>query len=356
MKYNEELTDIQNDMLSEMPSTYSKLKGTWLWEMFKAFAIKIFELLGLLTETAEKLNIENLKGDELDAYVQQWTDIKRKKAQRAEGYINVTGDGMVYAGTLVASGNVQYEITENTKISGTTPVHIVATESGEVGNTDKNTVTTMVTSNANVKSITNPDKIEGGTDEETDDALRERYYLRLSMPATSGNKAHYILWARECFGVGGAKATRDTEVNNKVNLYICGDEGDVADVSTVELVQNYIDPHINGDGSGVAPIGAVCEVFSAGIKALKVTGIVELNNTLNGEDTLDNIRAAITKHLAQINFQKTEISYARLLNIILGCDGVNDITDFKLNDGYINITCTETEIFSLTDFEMEVEQ
>ena len=81
-----------------------------------------------------------------------------------------------------------------------------------------------------------------------------------------------------------------------------------------------------------------------------------MNNTLNGADTLDNIRAAITKYLAQINFQKTEISYARLLNIALGCEGVNDITDFKLNGGYTNITCEETEIFSLTDFEMEVEK
>lgn len=36
------------------------------------------------------------------------------------------------------------------------------------------------------------------------------------MPATSGNKANYILWARECVGVGGAKAARDKSVNNKV--------------------------------------------------------------------------------------------------------------------------------------------
>ena len=354
MKYNEELMDIQNDMLSEMPSTYSKLKGTWLWEMFKAFAIKIFELLGLLTETAEKLNIENLQGDELDAYVQQWTDIKRKKAQRAEGYINVTGDGMVYAGTIVASGNVQYEITEDIKISGTTPVHIVATESGEVGNTDKNTVTTMVTSNANVKSITNPEKIEGGTDEETDDVLRERYYLRLSMPATSGNKAHYILWARECDGVGGAKVTRDAEVNNKVNLFICSDDRNAPDEKVIKNVQNYIDPNKNGDGSGVAPVGAICEVFSAGIKSVLISGKLVLDNTLSEEETIQNIKTAIVDYFSQNNFNKTELSYARILNIALSCNGVNDITDFKVNNGYSNIQCEETEIFSLDGFIMEV--
>ena len=103
MNYNEELSGIQKDMLDEMPSTYSKLKGTWLWEMFKAFAIKIYEFLQLLTDTAGKLNVENLQGDELDAYISQWTDIKRKKAQKASGYIDVTGSGTVYAGTLVSN-------------------------------------------------------------------------------------------------------------------------------------------------------------------------------------------------------------------------------------------------------------
>ena len=131
MNYNEEISDIQADMLNEMPSTYSKLKGTWLWEMFKAFAIKIFELLGLLTETANKLNIENLQGDELDAYVRQWTDITRKTAQRASGYIEVTGNGTIYAGTLVSNGSVQYKVMADTEINGTAEVYITAVQAGE---------------------------------------------------------------------------------------------------------------------------------------------------------------------------------------------------------------------------------
>lgn len=356
MNYNEEISDIQADMLNEMPNTYSKLKGTWLWEMFKAFAIKIFELLGLLTETANKLNIENLQGDELDAYVSQWTDIARKIAQRASGYIEVTGNGTIYAGTLISNGSVQYKVMADTEINGTAEVYITAVQAGESGNTVANTINTMVTSNANVKSITNTKPIEGGADEETDDALRERYYLRLSMPATSGNKAHYILWARECVGVGGAKATRDKSINNKVNVYICDDNGEVADTATVSLVQDYIDPNKNGDGSGVAPIGAICEVFSAGIKPVNISGAVELDNTLDADEVLNNIKTDVAKYLSQINFQKTELSYARLLNIALSCDGVNDITDFKLNARYANITCKETEIFSLANFEMEVEQ
>lgn len=355
MNYNEEISDIQSDLLNKMPDTYSKTKGTWLWEMFKSFSIKISEFLQLLTDTADKLNIENLQGDELDAYVKQWTDIKRKKAQKAEGYIEVKGSGTLYEGTLVSAGNVQYETTKDITVNDEATVPIIAVSAGTAGNTPANTVITMVTSNANVKSITNPEAVEGGTDEETDEALRERYQLRLSMPATSGNKAHYILWATECIGVGGAKATRDTVVPNKVNVYICGDNGESADADTIDLVQKHIDPNKNGDGSGVAPIGAVCEVFSAGIRQINISGTVESDNTVDAETILENIKTSIGDYIRRINFRKTEISYARLLNIALGCEGIGDITDFKLNDGYINVGCKETEIFTLGKFDMEVE-
>lgn len=174
------------------------------------------------------------------------------------------------------------------------------------------------------------------------------------MPATSGNKAHYILWARECVGVGGAKATRDTEINNKVNLYICDDDGGTANIDTINLVQAYIDPNKNGDGSGTAPIGAICEVFSAGIKAVSISGKIELDNTLDEVTTISNVKSDILKYLSQINFNKTELSYAKLLNIAVSSLGVNDVTDFKVNDGYSNISCEETEIFTIKEFSLEV--
>ena len=355
LDYNEEISDIHSDLIDEMPDTYSKVKGTWLWEITKSFSLKIYELLQLLNDTAAKLSIENLQGDELDAYARQWTDIRRKKARKAEGYIEVTGNGTLYSGTLVSSGSMMYETTKDVNVNGMALVPVTAVQAGSEGNTVENTVTLMVTSNANVKNITNPNPIDGGADEETDDALRDRYHIRLSMPATSGNKAHYILWATECMGVGGAKAARDKEIPNKVNVYICGDKGESADSDTVALVQKHIDPNMNGDGSGAAPVGAICEVFSAGIKSVSVKGKIELDNTVTGEIVVENIKTALSSYVRKINFRKTEISYARLLNIALGCDGVSDITEFKVNDGYTNISCGETEIFTVSEFNMEVE-
>ena len=144
-------------------------------------------------------------------------------------------------------------------------------------------------------------------------------------------------------------------VRNKVNVYICGDNGEPADVDIIDSVQKYIDPNVNGDGSGVAPVGAICEVLSAGVKRINISGRVEPDNTINKENMLENIKTAIESYIRTINFRKTEISYARLLNIALGSEGVSDITDFKLNGGYANILCDETEIFALNKFSLEVE-
>lgn len=44
-----------------------------------------------------------------------------------------------------------------------------------------------------------------GEDIETDDALRQRYLDSARRPATSGNKYHYMEWALQVPGVGGAR-------------------------------------------------------------------------------------------------------------------------------------------------------
>ena len=109
MDYNKDVSVILEELLNEMPNNYTKLKGTWLWEMFKAFSIKLHNSLELLTEVSNKFDIANLQGDELDAYVQQWSDIKRKTAKNANGYIKVIGNGTIYKGTIVSNGIINYE-------------------------------------------------------------------------------------------------------------------------------------------------------------------------------------------------------------------------------------------------------
>ena len=52
--------------------------------------------------------------------------------------------------------------------------------------------------------VTNEHATTGGSNDETDTQLRERYNEYISRPVTSGNKYQYISWAKSVPGVGDA--------------------------------------------------------------------------------------------------------------------------------------------------------
>ena len=171
-------------------------------------------------------------------------------------------------------------------------------------------------------------------------------YLSGRIPASVAPKGRHIILGLSSFVFAG------TLFYDAVSNYISNGP---STATIIQNVQNYIDPNINGDGSGVAPIGAICQVYGAKEKALTISGTVEPDNTIDSDEVLENIQTALTEYLSKINFNTTEVSYAKLLNIAIGCEGVNDITDFRLNNGYSNISCDETEIFYIGSFDMEVE-
>ncbi len=49
------------------------------------------------------------------------------------------------------------------------------------------------------------DIILEGTNEESNEALRERFLIKVRKPSTSGNVYDYYNWAMACKGVGAAK-------------------------------------------------------------------------------------------------------------------------------------------------------
>lgn len=57
-------------------------------------------------------------------------------------------------------------------------------------------------------------------DQETDDELRARYYIKIQTPATSGNAYHYRLWSKEVSGVGDAKVYPLWNGNGTVKVLI----------------------------------------------------------------------------------------------------------------------------------------
>jgi len=131
--------------------------------------------------------VDTATGVQLDAAV-KYAQITRNQATKAVGVETFNGvDGtFIPVGTLIASGDIQFEtLADITIVGGTTDVSIRAIDLGSGGNVTSNTIITLVNPIAGVTSITNANPTIDGQDEETDPQLRSRYYQTLQISGKS---------------------------------------------------------------------------------------------------------------------------------------------------------------------------
>lgn len=144
-------------------------------------------------ELAEKVwlsaHIESAEGISLDFGVKKY-GLRRERPTRATGFIDV----VAVTGTLIPSGALTVETAGEIKfvntaagvaVDGGVRLPIVALEYGPQGNVPAGTITSIFTPLADVESVSNPYKLEGGKNRETDERLRERYYATMGRGGSS---------------------------------------------------------------------------------------------------------------------------------------------------------------------------
>ena len=147
----------------------------------------------------------------LEAMVSEY-GITRKAAVVAIGSGEATGtNGIVIpAGSELQSTNNQVYITddEETIVVGVATLDFTASVAGEDGNDDAGITLTFVSPIAGINTSVTVDSngISNGSDEETDDSLRERLLIRKRQPPHGGAEFDYEVWALEVSGVTRAWA------------------------------------------------------------------------------------------------------------------------------------------------------
>ncbi|MCB4994342.1 baseplate J/gp47 family protein, partial [Streptococcus mutans] len=146
--------------------------------------------LGEIDRVEKKLNVDNLKGDELSRFVYQRTGLVRKPATYATTTVVLTGSPNVEVekGELVSTDTVTYRTTHDVMVgdNGTVSVEVIAVEPGNKGNVPANTITQFPSYINGIVDVYNPIEVTNGFDEEDDDALRKRYYDKLQRPGKAG--------------------------------------------------------------------------------------------------------------------------------------------------------------------------
>ena len=339
-----------NTMLNNISDDYIKIPGTYTYDLIKTYALAENELELKIEMLWGMFDVYNLYGTDLERYVFQRKGVKRKEANQAIGIVTVKGNGTVNEGDLFeTAAGTRFSSIETVAIKTEGDVHIKAVIPGSNGNVGANSITLIPITLQGITGVTNKEATYDGYDVETDDSLRERYLIEVQKPATSGNRYHYMQWAREVVGVGDSKVFSLWNGNNTVQVVIIDDNKQPASDELIKRVQEYIDPkgadnQTWGTGAGQAPIGAYCTVTSATSKNINVDVTVVLQNGYKLSDITSKVEDKIKEYLKEIAFVKNSVSYALLGSMILDVEGVAEWTEFSINGSHSNVSIGEKEV------------
>ena len=180
-----------------------------------------------------------------------------------------------------------------------------------------------------------------GENEKTDDEVRETYYNYINSNAEDGNVAQYERWCNEYDGVGNYKIVPLWNGSNTVKVSILSASNRAATQTLINEVQNYFDPGITGMGDGVAPIGAFVTVDTASELPLNISATITMKS---GYADTSEINDALIAYFAEIAYKKSQVAYMNVGAVILSVEGVESISNLKLNDSTSDITLTTYQI------------
>ena len=336
------LKDIHNLMLANIDNEYRKRQGYPTYDLTRGFAFGIKASWDLAYQTALKLDVDNLKGSELDTFISERTGLDRKRSTKSKGLVTiVNGNGSILKGDLFATvEGVQFVATESKEVHNGDKVQVESVIGGADMNVGINEITEMPITLQGIFKVTNEEVFDGGYDTENDNDYRNRYYTKLRTPVNGVNANQYVLWAESVDGVGKARCIPIWNGINTVKVVLIGNDFKPASDDLVNRVQAYIDPNKNGDGSGVATIGAVTTVVKATTQTCNID-IYGLKVAGNLETTKEAIKKNLDRYIKSTAFNKDYISLAKIGLVIAETPNVDDYREIRLNNEHNSLTLTQ---------------
>ncbi len=331
---------IHKRMLGNISNEYDKSEGSFFFDATKPAAIEFEGKNKEIQEVTNKLDVENLEGEELERFIYQRTGITRKPATKATTVVIVSGQEGAKIGVddLAGADTVNFISTENKTIdaTGQMTVLVECEEPGVIGNVPAGAIKYFPVSIPGLVDVYNPEAVTNGYDAESDTELRQRYYEKLQRPAKAGNKYHYEQWAKEVVGVGGVRVVPRWNGPLTVKVVIIDSNGLPASQELIDNVFNHIESE-RPFGANVTVVSATPVTINISVTLVLVEGYEELQ-------VKENISKNISEYLKSIAFKTDYVSYAQIGSIILDTDGVLDYSDLLINSGIANIPVENDQV------------
>lgn len=330
--------NILNRMLDNISVDIDKREGSFVRDMVSPIAT---ELAKAYIEQQDLVNMAFVKNgffNYLDDKCAEY-GITRKQETNATGEVVFEGTNgtVVSNGTILFYNDLYFVVLNDADITGGQATLIVESlEAGSKYNLEKNTELTMQDKIDGVNRVYVKSGLANGSNAETDEELRDRFFETIKKSYTSGNVAHYETWTLEVDGTGACKVYPLKNGNGTVEIVITNSEMLGASSELIEKVKANIEEK--------RPIGANVTVVSATEKKINVSATITLAEGYSLEDVKSAYSDMLINYLKDISFKTSYVSVARLGNLLLDTDGVFDYTEFKVNGNTNNVALTDTEI------------
>lgn len=343
MYENQTYEKIKSDILSKI-NNIDKREGSFINDMVSPVSMELEGAYNQLEVLLSAMFLKDIGGEMLDKRAEEY-GIKRKLGTKSVGKVTFTGisNTVIPKGSLVATNsNILFKTSIEVIIpTGETKVlaDIVSTEIGSKNNVLTGSIVNIPSSINGITTVYNETETFGGTDKETDDSLLKRVLHLIQNSATSGNKAHYKMWALEVNGVGDAKVFPTHYGNGTVLVLPITSEKQAPTDDVVENIKTYIESK--------RPIGAKVTVLAPNVVSVNVSAEITLDGTKTLEDIKKQYEILLKKYITDSVFKIYVVDYFRCLSLFYDIEGVKQVNDVKLNGGNSNITVNPLEIQSV---------
>jgi uncharacterized phage protein gp47/JayE len=331
---------IHNRMLGNISDEHDKSIGSFIYDATKPAAIEFETKAKEIQAVQDKLDVENLKDEELERFVSQRTGVERKRATKATGEVIISGTvgASISKGDFVSTDTISFISLEDKAIdvTGLMNVRVECEKAGAIGNVPANAITNFPVTLQGLINVHNPSPFTNGYEAESDMELIQRYYDKLQRPGKAGNKYHYLEWAKAVIGVGDARCIPRWKGPLTVKVIVIDANKQPASNDLVQNVFNYIEEE--------RPFGADVTVISANGKPINLSVALTLANGYTEAIAVGNIKKTITKYLQEIAFTSTSVSYAKIGSLIIDSEGVLDYQNLLINKGTTNIPIGNEEV------------
>ena len=323
-------------MLARVPDEIDKREGSIIYDALAPTAYALAGQSFMLGYLTDLLFGDTATGEWLDRVVGDF-GLTREAATYAIRQIDCTdGAGAAFVVPIdarFAVNELTFKITEEI---ATGSYKAVCEQAGAQGNCYSGAILPLDNLQELGAAVLLAQPLIPARDEETDDALRARFYRSTRQTPFGGNKADYREKTLAIDGVGACVVfgAADGMGAGNVGLMIGDERQNRATQTLVDAVQLLY----GTAGNGLAPIGHTVTVATCKDLTVDVSAPLVLKSGASMEVVRPLVEAAIADYIENIAFEAGVVFYAKLVAEILGAhNAILDVGSVTLNGASANI-------------------